>query len=143
MTATFWSIVSAMTLCVLGLLLRPLLKRTSAATSEQEKTLPVYRQQFSELEQDRAEGLLTDEQYQTAKNELERRVLEETGPTEGARCSGRRVRKSPVRCALLGHDHSGGQWRAVLDLGESCRDDASDSRSLFSRRFRQRFSNGG
>lgn len=82
MTATFWSIVSAMTLCVLGLLLRPLLKRTSAATSEQEKTLPVYRQQFSELEQDRAEGLLTDEQYQTAKNELERRVLEETGPTD-------------------------------------------------------------
>ncbi|MGC4095979.1 MAG: c-type cytochrome biogenesis protein CcmI [Nitrospira sp.] len=82
MTATFWSIVSAMTLCVLGLLLRPLLKRSSSATSEQEKTLPVYRQQFSELEQDRAEGLLTDEQYQTAKNELERRVLEETGPTE-------------------------------------------------------------
>src|SRR5690349_985759 len=82
MTATFWSIVSAMTLCVLGFLLRPLLRRPSSAMSEQEKTLPVYRQQFSELEQDRAEGLLTDDQYRTAKNELERRVLEETGPPD-------------------------------------------------------------
>lgn len=82
MTATFWSIVSAMTLCVLGLLLRPLLKRQAQLTSEQEKTLPVYRQQFSELEQDLTNGLLTDEQYQTARHELERRVLEETGSTE-------------------------------------------------------------
>ena len=82
MTATFWLIVSAMTLCVLGLLLRPLLKRPSAATNEQEKTLPVYRQQFSELEQDRADGLLTDEQYRTARSELERRVLEEAGRVE-------------------------------------------------------------
>lgn len=82
MTVTFWVIVSAMTLAILGLLLRPLLKRPSAATSEHEKTLPVYRQQFSELEQDRADGLLTDEQYQTARSELERRVLEETSTVE-------------------------------------------------------------
>jgi cytochrome c-type biogenesis protein CcmH len=82
MTATFWVIVSAMTLCVLGLLLRPLLKRPAQITSEQEKTLPVYRQQFSELEQDLTNGLLTDEQYQTARHELERRVLEETGSIE-------------------------------------------------------------
>jgi cytochrome c-type biogenesis protein CcmH len=82
MTAAFWAIVSAMTLCVLGLLLRPLLKRQAQMTSEQEKTLPVYRQQFSELEQDLTNGLLTDEQYQTARHELERRVLEETGSIE-------------------------------------------------------------
>ena len=82
MTAIFWVIVSAMTLCVLGLLLRPLLKRPTQITSEQEKTLPVYRQQFSELEQDLTNGLLTDEQYQTARHELERRVLEETGSIE-------------------------------------------------------------
>ena len=82
MTATFWVIVSAMTLCVLGLLLRPLLKRPSAASNDQEKTLPVYRQQFSELEQDRANGLLTEEQYRTARRELERRVLEEAGTPE-------------------------------------------------------------
>ena len=84
MTTAFWVIVSAMTLCVLGLLLRPLLKRQAQMTSEQEKTLPVYRQQFSELEQDLTNGLLTDEQYQAARHELERRVLEETGSIETA-----------------------------------------------------------
>lgn len=82
MTATFWAIVSAMTLAILGLVLRPLLMRQSTVTNEQEMKLPVYRQQFSELEQDLANGLLTDEQYQTARSELERRVLEETGSTE-------------------------------------------------------------
>ncbi len=82
MTVTFWSIVSAMTLAVLGLVLRPLLMRQSTVTTEQEKKLPVYRQQFSELEQDLASGLLTDEQYQAARSELERRVLEETGSTD-------------------------------------------------------------
>ena len=42
-------------------------------------TLPVYRQQFAELEQDKVSGLLTDDQYQAARQELERRLLEETG----------------------------------------------------------------
>jgi len=82
MTVTFWAIVSAMTVSVLGLIVRPLLKRPAQLTSEQGKTLPVYRQQFSELEQDLTNGLLTDDQYQTARHELERRVLEETGSTE-------------------------------------------------------------
>ncbi|MDH4152996.1 MAG: c-type cytochrome biogenesis protein CcmI [Nitrospira sp.] len=82
MTVTFWSIVSAMTLAILGLVLRPLFLRQPTVTNEQEKKLPVYRQQFSELEQDLTNGLLTDEQYQTARSELERRVLEETGSTE-------------------------------------------------------------
>jgi cytochrome c-type biogenesis protein CcmH len=87
MTATFWLIVSAMTVGVLALLLRPLLKLPSAAANEQEKTLPVYRQQFSELELDRANGLLTEEQYRTSRGELERRVLEETGTVDTATSS--------------------------------------------------------
>ncbi len=82
MTVTFWSIASAMTLAILGLVLRPLLMRQPTVTNDQEKKLPVYRQQFSELEQDLANGLLTDEQYQAARSELERRVLEETGSTD-------------------------------------------------------------
>ncbi|NGZ11630.1 MAG: c-type cytochrome biogenesis protein CcmI [Nitrospira sp. LK70] len=84
MTVTFWVIASAMTVAILGLLLRPLLKHPRQAANERGKTLPVYRQQFSELEQDRAAGLLTDEQYQTARSELERRVLEEAGSAEAS-----------------------------------------------------------
>ena len=40
-----------MTLLILGLLIRPLLRR-AMARGEQEKRLSVYRQQFAELEQD-------------------------------------------------------------------------------------------
>jgi cytochrome c-type biogenesis protein CcmH len=82
MTLTFWLIASAMTVAVLGLLLQPLLRRTAAATREHEKTLPVYRQQFAELEQDRTSGLLTEEQFRLARQELERRLLDETGAME-------------------------------------------------------------
>ena len=82
MTIIFWLIASTMTVLVLGLLLWPLLKRTAAATGEQEKTLSIFRQQFAELGQDRANGVLTDELYQQARRELERRLLDETGVTE-------------------------------------------------------------
>ena len=83
MTLTFWFIAWAMTLLVLGLFLWPLLKRQeSSKKGEGEKALSVYRQQFAELEQDLKNALLTDEQYQQSKRELERRLLEETGPAE-------------------------------------------------------------
>jgi cytochrome c-type biogenesis protein CcmH len=83
MTVTFWFIAWAMTLLVLGLLLWPLLKRQEPlAKGEGEKTLSVYRQQFAELEQDHRNAMLTDEQYQQSKRELERRLLEESWPAE-------------------------------------------------------------
>jgi cytochrome c-type biogenesis protein CcmH len=84
MTLAFWLIAAAMTVVVLGLLLYPLLRQTAVAGAEQEKTLPVYRQHFAELEQDRTSGMLTDDQCRVARQELERRLLEETGATEAA-----------------------------------------------------------
>jgi cytochrome c-type biogenesis protein CcmH len=91
-----------MTVLVLGLLLWPLLKRTAtAATGEQEKTLSIFRQQFAELGQDRTNGVLTDELYQQARRELERRLLEETGATETTPTMARRqVSSRPVALAL-------------------------------------------
>ena len=102
MTIIFWLIVSTMTVLVLGLLLWPLLKRTAAAvTGEQEKTLSIFRQQFAELGQDRANGVLTDELYEQARRELERRLLEETGATETTPTMARRqVNSRPVALAL-------------------------------------------
>ena len=99
----FWLIASTMTLSVIGLLLWPLLKRTAAAmaTGEHEKTLSIFRQQFAELEQDRANGVFTDELYQQARRELERRLLEETGATETTPTTARRqVSSRPVALAL-------------------------------------------
>ncbi len=102
MTIIFWLIVSTMTVLVLGLLLWPLLKRTAAAvTGEQEKTLSIFRQQFAELGQDRANGVLTDELYEQARRELERRLLEETGATETTpTMAPRQVSSRPVALAL-------------------------------------------
>ena len=83
MTLIFWLLAWAITLLVLGPLLWPLLKRQEPLNQEErEQTLSVYRQQFAELEQDLRNDLLTEEQYQQSKRELERRLLEETGPAE-------------------------------------------------------------
>jgi cytochrome c-type biogenesis protein CcmH len=102
MTLTFWFIAAAMTIVVLGVLLYPLLKKTVGSGIEREKTLPVYRQQFSELEQDRSSGLLTDEQYRMARQELERRLLEETSATEPVSAiSGQLVNVKFVALALV------------------------------------------
>ncbi len=101
MTIIFWLIASSMTLLILGLLLWPLLKRTVAVTGEQEKTLAIFRQQFAELGQDRANGVLTDELYEQARRELERRLLEETGTTETTPTRApREVSSRPVAIAL-------------------------------------------
>ncbi|HEY6262851.1 MAG TPA: c-type cytochrome biogenesis protein CcmI [Nitrospiraceae bacterium] len=102
MTIIFWVIASTMTLLILGLLLWPLLKRTAtSATGEEEKTLSIFRQQFVELGQDRANGVLTDELYQQARRELERRLLEETGSTETSpKMTRRQIHGRPVALAL-------------------------------------------
>ncbi len=102
MTVIFWVVASTMTILVLGLLLWPLLKRTAAsATGEEEKTLSIFRQQFAELGQDWANGVLTEELYQQARRELERRLLEETGSTETTPKPVRRqMQGRPVALAL-------------------------------------------
>jgi len=80
MTMMFWLITTAMTVCVIGLVLWPLIRRTVVmSTRDRESRLAVYRQQFDELEQDGKNGVLTDELYQQARRELERRLLDETG----------------------------------------------------------------
>jgi cytochrome c-type biogenesis protein CcmH len=101
LTIIFWLIASSMTLLILVLLLWPLLKRTVVVTGEQEKTLSIFRQQFSELQQDRANGVLTDELYEQARRELERRLLEETGTTDTApKVARRQMNSRPVAFAL-------------------------------------------
>jgi len=102
MTLIFWLVASAMTLCVIGLLVWPLLRRTTAmATGEPESRLAVYRQQFSELEQDCKSGVLNDDLYQQARSELERRLLDETGSADIAPTTTRRQVNSRLVGAVL------------------------------------------
>jgi cytochrome c-type biogenesis protein CcmH len=62
------------------LLLRPLIWRgreAAATASHRQLNAAIYRDQFVELERDRAEGTLGEEDYQQARAELQRRVLED------------------------------------------------------------------
>ena len=103
MTLIFWLIASAMTLCVIGLLLWPLLRRsTGIAMGDHESKLAVYRQQFAELDQDRKNGTLNDELYQQAQRELERRLLDETGSADTVLTAARWQVNSWFVAALLG-----------------------------------------
>ncbi len=102
MIVTFWLIAAGLTVLILGFVLWPLLRRpTAMVAGEQEKRLSVYRQQFVELEQDHRNGVLTDEQYQVARRELDRRVLDETGREElSAAESGHQLNSKAVAVAL-------------------------------------------
>ncbi len=102
MTLMFGLIASAMALCVIGLLVWPLLRQTTAmATGERESRLAVYRQQFAELEQDCKNGVLNDDLYRQARRELERRLLDETGSADTAARAARWQVNSRLVAAVL------------------------------------------
>ena len=66
------------------LLLRPFLwRRAQAATaSHRQLNAAIYRDQFVELERDRNEGILGEDDYRQARVELQRRVLEDAQEDE-------------------------------------------------------------
>lgn len=65
----------------LGLLLWPLLRRNAAATaatsSRQQLNAAIYRGQMAELDSDRADGDLDEADWQQARQELQRRLLDD------------------------------------------------------------------
>ncbi|MGQ9685264.1 MAG: c-type cytochrome biogenesis protein CcmI [Thiobacillaceae bacterium] len=75
----FWIAAAACVLLALAFLLPPLLRRreTAATAARKDVNIAVYRDQMKELEADRANGLLSEAQYQTAKLELEARLAED------------------------------------------------------------------
>ena len=65
---------------VLAMVLPALLRPQSATKADaNEEKRAIFRQQFDEIEQDKLNGVLDGEQYQIAKTELERRMLDEIG----------------------------------------------------------------
>jgi len=83
----FWLAASALVACALLLLLPPLLRRgrgTSRAVSRKATNIAVYRDQLRELEQDLAAGTLSRDNYEEAKREIERNLLEDVRDAEAA-----------------------------------------------------------
>jgi cytochrome c-type biogenesis protein CcmH len=90
----FSLIGAAMAVGVLTWVLRPLVsKKLTARTSRAGANVSIYRDQLRELEADLAAGTVARADYEPARAELERRLLEDVGPPENelARPGGRRA----------------------------------------------------
>lgn len=81
----FLAIVVFLLVIVLTFMVVPLFRPNTALRAESgvEKR-EIFRQQFDEIEQDKMNGMLDIEQYDNAKVELERRMLDELGASNVA-----------------------------------------------------------
>jgi len=75
----FWAATVVCVLIALAFVLPPLLRKRAgvAKAARRDINIAVYRDQLREMEVDRANGLLTDDQYQSGKVELEARLAED------------------------------------------------------------------
>jgi cytochrome c-type biogenesis protein CcmH len=80
----FWSVCAVMMVIALAYILPPLLQREEKASTGEinEANLAVYRDQLRELEADLHNGIVSKEQYEQDRDELERRLLEDVSPGE-------------------------------------------------------------
>ena len=101
----FWLLAGGMTVVVLALLLAPLLRRPRKALARAEYDLAIYRDQMRELEEEIAQGLITEEAAERARNEIARRILaaDEARRQAQEQLEGRRGRAvlASVAAALL------------------------------------------
>lgn len=97
----FAFIVGALLLVVTAALVVPLIlarKGTSALTSSPELSLAVLKDQLTELGRDRDNGIIDETHYLTAKEELERRALEDSVDTSPPSI----IRQRPAIAVTLG-----------------------------------------
>ena len=88
----FWLICALFIVIALAFVLPPLLQTNSDESDlgRKEANIAVYRDQISELEADVRNGIISQEQYQQERDELERRLLEDvSGSTETPKTKGK------------------------------------------------------
>lgn len=90
MNFAFLAGAAALLLLSLGLLLRPYLlrRKAGAAASQRRLNIAIYRDQLEELERDRAGGALAEEDYALAREEIQRRLLEDSAVDDAAPVAG-------------------------------------------------------
>ena len=103
MTLTFWICASALMALVIGLLAWPLLGQRSAsrAASRRAINIAIYKDQLAEMGRDRDNGVLAATDYERAREELDRRVLEDTQDEPAARVAEVPSRVPRTALALL------------------------------------------
>jgi cytochrome c-type biogenesis protein CcmH len=72
---TFWLLAGLLTVLAVAVLLVPLLRRPKGAAARQDYDQEVYRDQLSELDRDLARGIVSADQAEAARTEIERRLL--------------------------------------------------------------------
>lgn len=88
----FWVICALLIVIALAFVLPPALQRSkeSKVTIDQERkqaNIAVYRDQLSELEADLHNGIVGEEQYAQDRDEIERRLLEDTASTKSQKAA--------------------------------------------------------
>ncbi len=71
----FWVLSALVTAAVLALILRPMLQVETTQNTDSEADIAIYRDQLAEIERDKARGLLSDDEAESAKLEISRRLL--------------------------------------------------------------------
>ncbi len=95
----FWLICAIFVAIALAFVLPPLLQTSIGGDNEQstrEANVDIYRDQISELEADAANGIVSREQYQQDRDEIERRLLEDVS---GADMTGKGAEKKATATA--------------------------------------------
>lgn len=89
-------------LLALAVLLLPLLRRASAsgALTQRQLNADIYRDQLAELDRDRKEGMLDEADHRQAVEELQRRLIEDSGEPEAV--PGAAKGRSLATAAVLG-----------------------------------------
>ena len=83
----FWVICALLIVIALAFVLPPVLERADGAevVSDEERkqaNIAIYRDQLSELEADLRNGIIAKDQYAQDRDEIERRLLEDTATTQ-------------------------------------------------------------
>lgn len=95
----FWVVAALFLLGALMLMLPVLIRPPAAQASAAAANLAVHRDQLLEAEQDLAAGLITPERLQQTRQDIQRRVLEDSG--SGATLAAQPARRTAAALALL------------------------------------------
>ncbi|TVR95924.1 MAG: c-type cytochrome biogenesis protein CcmI [Rhodospirillales bacterium] len=119
MTA-LWIAAAIITLAVLALVLRPLLRGGgTGAVDSLSYDLAVYRDQLAEVDREAARGLLDPRQADAARLEIQRRILTATASADAAGdgAKGPHQHRSPILAAGLATVAAVGAFALYLELG--------------------------
>lgn len=102
---TFIALSAIMALCAAFIIALPLLRglrgRQTAAPAQDAANVAIYTDQQAELEADLVNGVLSQAQYDLAKHELERRLLQDVQPTSAPTASVITTRWPGIVVALM------------------------------------------